>query len=93
MVFHGRRAFFRFVLPQAVKTILPVYRGELIGLLKSTSIAGYIAITDLTKASDLIRGRTYEAFFPILTTAFIYFTLAWLMAAGIRKIGERMAGK
>ena len=91
--YHRCRAFFRFVLPQAVKTILPVYRGELIGLLKSTSIAGYIAITDLTKASDLIRGRTYEAFFPIFTTAFVYFTLAWLMAAGIRKIGERMAGK
>ena len=90
--YHHRRAFFRFVLPQAVKTILPVYRGELVGLLKSTSIAGYIAINDLTKASDLIRSRTYEAFFPILTTAFVYFVLSWLMAAGIGKIGGR-AGK
>ena len=91
--YHRRRAFFRFVLPQAVKTILPVYRGELIGLLKSTSIAGYIAINDLTKASDLIRSRTYEAFFPILTTAFIYFVLSWLIAEGINKIGERRTGK
>lgn len=85
-----RRAFTRFVLPQAVKAILPVYRGELIGLLKMTSIVGYIAINDLTKASDLIRSRTYESFFPILTTAFIYFVASWLLAAALERLGRRL---
>jgi len=85
-----RAAFFRFVLPQAVRQILPVYRGELIGLLKSTSIVGYIAISDLTKASDLVRSRTYESFFPILTTAFIYFVAAWLLAVALDRIGRRL---
>ena len=85
-----RRAFFRFVLPQAVRAILPVYRGELIGLLKSTSIVGYIAINDLTKASDLVRSRTYESFFPILTTAFIYFVAAWLLAQTLDRLGRRL---
>ncbi len=78
--YRPRQAFFRFVFPQAVRLILPVYRGELIGLLKMTSIVGYIAIIDLTKASDLIRSRTYEAFFPILTTAFIYFVVSYLLS-------------
>lgn len=78
--YRPRQAFFRIVFPQAVRLILPVYRGELIGLLKMTSIVGYIAIIDLTKASDLIRSRTYEAFFPILTTAFIYFVVSYLLA-------------
>ena len=85
-----RRAFTRFVLPQAVKAILPVYRGELIGLLKMTSIVGYIAINDLTKASDLVRSRTYESFFPILTTAFIYFAASWLLAFALERFGRRL---
>ena len=84
------KAFFRFVLPQAVRSILPVYRGELIGLLKMTSIVGYIAIGDLTKASDLIRSRTYESFFPIITTAFIYFVASWLLAFALECAGRRL---
>ncbi len=85
-----RRAFFRFVLPQAVRTILPVYRGELIGLLKMTSIVGYIAIGDLTKASDLVRSRTYESFFPIITTALVYFVVSWLLALALERAGRRL---
>ena len=84
------RAFTRFVLPQAVRAILPVYRGELIGLLKMTSIVGYIAISDLTKASDLIRSRTYESFFPIITTAVIYFLASWAFAAALERLGRRL---
>ena len=85
-----RRAFFRFVLPQAVRTVLPVYRGELIGLLKMTSIVGYIAIGDLTKASDLVRSRTYESFFPIITTALVYFVASWLLASALERFGRRL---
>ena len=88
--YRPRQAFLRFVLPQAVRTILPVYRGEIIGLLKSTSIVGYIAINDLTKASDLVRARTYESFFPILTTAAVYFLVAALLAWGLDKLGRRL---
>ena len=83
------QAFVHFVLPQAVRTVLPVYRGELIGLLKMTSIVGYIAIADLTKASDLIRSRTYESFFPIVTTAFIYFVVSWFLAFTLDRLGRR----
>ena len=85
-----RRTFFRFVLPQAVRAILPVYRGELIGLLKTTSIVGYIAIGDLTKASDLVRSRTYESFFPIITTALVYFVASWILALALERLGRRL---
>ena len=85
-----RRAFFRFVLPQAVRTVLPVYRGQVVILLKNTSIVGYIAICDLTKASDLVRSRTYESFFPIITTALIYFAASWLIALAIERAGRRL---
>lgn len=85
-----RRAFFRFVLPQAARTILPVYRGEIVSILKATSIVGYIAINDLTKASDIVRSRTYESFFPILTTAFVYFAVAALLAWTLDRLGRRL---
>ena len=74
------KAFFKFIFPQAAVRQLPVYRGEVISLLKSTSVVGYIAIQDLTKMSDIIRSRTYEAFFPLIITAVIYFILAWLLS-------------
>ncbi|MBQ2212235.1 MAG: amino acid ABC transporter permease, partial [Ruminococcus sp.] len=74
------QAFFKFIFPQAAVRFLPVYRGEIVSLLKSTSIVGYIAIQDLTKMSDIIRSRTYEAFFPLIATAIIYFVLAWIIS-------------
>ena len=73
------QAFFAFILPQAVQHILPVYSGQLITLLKGTAVAGYISVQDLTKVSDIIRSRTYEAFFPLLATALIYFLLAGVL--------------
>lgn len=60
------------VIPQAVKSTLPTLLNEVIALLKETSVAGYVGIMDLTKAGDLIRGRTFEAFMPLIAVAIIY---------------------
>ena len=73
------RTFTGIVFPQALKKGLPLYTGECVALLKSTSIVGYIAIMDLTRASDLIRSRTFDAFVPLLIVTIAYFVLAWLM--------------
>ncbi len=70
------QAFFRFLYPQAAVRFLPVYRGELVNLLNDTSIVGYIAVQDLTKMSDIIRSRSYEAFLPLILSTLIYFLLA-----------------
>ena len=77
--FTKTRTFFGIVLPQAVRTVIPVYQGEVISLLKSTSIVGYVAVMDMTKACDIIRARTFEAFFPLILIAIIYFIIAWLI--------------
>lgn len=74
------QTFFHFIFPQAVRKILPVYRGEITTLLKGTAVAGYISVRDLTKMSDIIRSRTYESFFPLIATAVIYFVLAWILS-------------
>lgn len=75
------RTFWKITFPQAARHFLPVYKGEFISMVKMTSIVGYIAIMDLTKASDIIRSRTYEAFFPLIVTAAIYFLLAWSLTS------------
>lgn len=79
--FKRSTAFRKIIFPQMLRRILPVYRGEFINMLKMTSIVGYIAIQDLTKMSDIIRSRTYEAFFPLIATAVIYFFVAHLLAS------------
>lgn len=84
--FSQLQTFIYIVLPQAVSAVLPVYKGEAVSLFKNTSIVGYIAIQDLTKASDLIRSRTFDAFFPLIIISIIYFVLAWLLG----KLLDRM---
>ena len=87
--FTQRQTFFRIVMPQVIKSVLPVYQGEIISLLKGTSIVGYIAVADMTRASDLIRSRTFDAFFPLIVTAIIYFLMAWLIGMLLQSLVYR----
>ena len=73
------RTFTGIVFPQALKSGLPLYAGECVSLLKNTSIVGYIAIQDITRASDLIRSRTFDALIPLLVVTILYFVRAWLI--------------
>lgn len=85
----SRIATFRLVImPQMVRRILPVYKGEVISIVKMTSIVGYIAVMDLTKASDIIRARTFDAFFPLVLVAVLYFLISYLLIA-LMDWGER----
>ena len=79
------KAFIEIVLPQAVLTVLSGYKSEIITLIKDSAVVGYIAVQDLTKVSDVIRSRTYEAFFPLIATAIIYYIIATLF---IRFLGR-----
>ena len=63
------------VFPQAVKMILPTYTSEFIVLIKETSVASFIAVVDLTRAGDMVRNATYNAWIPLLTCAVIYLVL------------------
>ncbi|MEW6363832.1 MAG: ABC transporter substrate-binding protein/permease [Acidobacteriota bacterium] len=80
------QAFVYIVLPQALRHLLPVYKGEFISMVKMTSIVGYIAVQDITKVSDIIRSRTFDAFFPLITATMIYLSIAWLLTWGLSKI-------
>ncbi len=79
MGFSRTQTFLYIVLPQMVQRVLPVYKGEFISLVKMTSVVGYIAVQDLTKASDIIRSRTFDAFFPLVMVAVLYFVISWVL--------------
>jgi polar amino acid transport system substrate-binding protein len=87
------QAFFRFLFPQAAIRFLPVYRGGLVSLLNDTSVAGYIAVQDLTKMSDIVRSRSYEAFLPLILTTIIYFVLARFITMGVNALLKSLLPK
>nr|WP_330372704.1 amino acid ABC transporter permease [Lachnoclostridium phytofermentans] len=78
------------ILPQAIKNILPALGNEFIVLLKETSICGYIALEDLTKAGDIIRGRTYDAFMPLIAVALIYLVLVIIFTKLVNSLERRL---
>lgn len=78
------------IIPQAFKTVLPTLCNEFIVLIKETSIAGYVGIMDLTKAGDLIRGRTFEAFLPLIAIAIIYLAIVLVLSWITGKIERRL---
>ncbi|MBQ7561937.1 MAG: transporter substrate-binding domain-containing protein [Synergistaceae bacterium] len=77
--FSDSRTFFTVILPQAALHFMPGFKAAVVELIKSTAIVGYIAVQDLTKMGDIIRSRTYEAFFPLIAVAVIYFILAGIL--------------
>ncbi len=87
---NNRQTMLSIILPQAVKNVLPALGNEFIVLLKETSIAGYIAITDVNKASMQIIAGTYDAYFAPLFVAYLYFVLTTTLAAGVNKFERRL---
>ena len=85
------QAMRKIVFPQAVRYILPAIGNEMIALLKETSVAGYVAVVDLTRAGNLIRNNTYDAFNPLIAVALTYLTLVVVMTMGLRRLERRLA--
>lgn len=79
------------ILPQALKNILPALCNEVIAVIKETSIVGLIAVVDLTRASDLVRSRTMQPYFPLLAVALIYFLLVYGLSVCVSKLEKRLA--
>ena len=80
----------KIIFPQAIRYILPAIGNEMIALLKETSVAGYVAVRDVTKAGDLIRNNTYDSVNPLLTVALTYLGLVVLMTAVLNYVEKRL---
>ncbi len=78
------------IIPQAFKNVLPALANEFITLLKETSISGYIALNDLTRAGDIVRSLTYETFFPLLSVALVYLILVMVLTYFVGRLERRL---
>jgi len=87
------QTLFKIIIPQIAPIFLPSYRSEIVSLMKATSIVGYIAVQDLTKMSDIVRSRTYEAFFPIIASTILYFLIAEIFIVVINIANKKVDTK
>lgn len=84
------QTFFKIVLPQAMKNALPTYCSEFIALIKETAVCGYIALTDLTRAVDIIQSRTFDPWIPLIAAAVLYLTVTGVLAKIFGLIERRL---
>ena len=84
--FNYKDTMIHIIIPQAFKNVLPALGNEFIVLLKETSVAGYVAVQDLTAMGAKIRNSTYEAFFPLITVAVIYLVIVMIMSFFLMKL-------
>ena len=88
--FSYSQTMWNFIIPQAIKNVLPALGNELIVLLKETSISGYIGIMDLTRGGDYIRSRTYDAFLPLIVVALVYLVIVVILTALLGRLEKRL---
>lgn len=88
--FNYIQTMIHIIIPQAIKVVLPTLFNELIVLIKETSIAGYVGVMDLTKAGDKIRGRTFEAFMPLIVVAVVYLIIVIILTRILHVIEKRL---
>ena len=86
------QAMRKIVFPQAIRNILPAIGNEMIALLKETSVAGYVAVIDLTRAGNLVRNNTFDAINPLLLVALVYLILV-VGLTRLLKVFERKLAK
>ena len=80
------------VLPQAVRYVLPAIGNEFIALLKETSVAGYVAVTDVTRAGNLGRNTPHDAFNPLMVVALVYLIMVVGLTTLMQKLEQRLSG-
>jgi len=80
------QAFRYVVLPQTVQAALPLYQSQFVDTLEETSIVGYLAVVDLTRASEIVSSRTMDAFIGLFTIAIVYFLIGFAVKRLIRRL-------
>ncbi len=86
----GRITMTKIILPQAFKNVLPTLVNEFIQLIKETSVAGFIGVTDLSRAGDIIKSQTYEPLVPLITVALTYLIMIMITTLFMSLLERRL---
>ena len=82
------QAFKNVVLPQTIKSAMPLYINQFVASMQETSVVGYLAIVDLTKASSIVTSRTMDAFFGLIFITIIYFVIGQIAKHFVKKLEQ-----
>ena len=85
------QTMYMIILPQAIRNILPALGKEFIVLIKETSVAGVIAVTDLTKAAQYIGSRTWDILPPLIIAAACYLVMVMGLSKLLSMFERRLA--
>lgn len=88
--FNYVQTMIHIIIPQVFKSVLPTLCNEFIVLLKETSVAGYVGVMDLTKAGDLIRGKSFSPIMPLVAVALIYLIMVMVLTALVGVLERRL---
>lgn len=91
--FSKQNTFFKILFPQSLPIMFPTYKNMIVEHIRSTAVVGYVAVQDLTKVGDIVRNRTYDAFFPLIAVAAIYVILAEVLIFFVVKVNTFRVGK
>lgn len=78
------------VIPQMFKAVLPALLNEFIALLKETSVSGYVGVIELTKAGNIIAGRTFNFILPLTVVALTYLITVTILSSLVGKLERRL---
>lgn len=79
------------ILPQAIKNILPALGNEFVVIIKESAIVSVVGVVDVMRASDIMRGKTYDPFVPLIIAAIIYYVLTLVMSQFVAILERRLA--
>ena len=91
MGFTPAQTFFRIVLPQAMRVIIPPSGSQFISVLKGTALVSVIAMSDLLHAVQVIYNRTYQIVPLLLVACIWYLALVTVLTAAQRRLERRFA--
>jgi polar amino acid transport system permease protein len=91
MGFTPVQTFFRIVLPQAMRVIIPPSGSQFISVLKGTALVSVIAMNDLLHAVQVIYNQTYEIVPMLIVACFWYLVVVTLLTIGQRRLERHFA--
>ena len=72
---NSSQAFMNVILPQVIHAALPVYKSQFVATMQETSVVGYLAIVDITRASTIISSRTMDSIISLSVITVLYFII------------------
>ena len=86
----GWKKYRLVILPQAVRLMIPFLVSESKVLLRATTYAGYVAILDIVKVTELIRKETGDTLVPMIFVSIVFLLLSWIIREGIGLLYKKL---